>query len=92
VTLWPACHDVGMGRAAVAALDAIVKDWHETGFLISEGNKWNMPPSASGSSGTSSIRRTDRKQIHVALRATRQRDENRGMLCDQQRIDTGCMD
>lgn len=30
----------------VAALDGIVKDWHRTGFLINEGNKWNMPPSA----------------------------------------------
>ncbi|OTP66321.1 MULTISPECIES: transporter substrate-binding domain-containing protein [Burkholderiaceae] len=28
-----------------AALDDIVKDWHKTGFLIDEGNKWHMPPS-----------------------------------------------
>lgn len=29
----------------VAAFDGIVKDWHHTGFLIDEGNKWHMPPS-----------------------------------------------
>jgi polar amino acid transport system substrate-binding protein len=29
----------------VAAFDKIVKDWHRTGFLIEEGNKWHMPPS-----------------------------------------------
>lgn len=29
----------------VAAFDKIVKDWHRTGFLIDEGNKWHMPPS-----------------------------------------------
>ncbi|MGF6771761.1 polar amino acid transport system substrate-binding protein [Paraburkholderia sp. GAS199] len=29
----------------VTAFDAIVKDWHRTGFLIDEGNKWHMPPS-----------------------------------------------
>jgi polar amino acid transport system substrate-binding protein len=29
----------------VAAFDRIVKDWHRTGFLIDEGNKWHMPPS-----------------------------------------------
>lgn len=29
----------------VAAFDGIVKDWHRTGFLIDEGNKWHMPPS-----------------------------------------------
>ncbi len=29
----------------VAAFDVIVKDWHRTGFLIDEGNKWHMPPS-----------------------------------------------
>jgi polar amino acid transport system substrate-binding protein len=28
-----------------AAFDKIVKDWHRTGFLIEEGNKWHMPPS-----------------------------------------------
>jgi polar amino acid transport system substrate-binding protein len=27
------------------ALDNSVKDWHKTGFLIDEGNKWHMPPS-----------------------------------------------
>ncbi|BBQ00371.1 amino acid ABC transporter [Burkholderia sp. SFA1] len=32
-------------RDTVAAFDAIVKDWHRTGFLIDEGNKWHMPPS-----------------------------------------------
>nr|WP_052115909.1 transporter substrate-binding domain-containing protein [Paraburkholderia xenovorans] len=29
----------------VAALDRIVKNWHRTGFLIDEGNRWHMPPS-----------------------------------------------
>jgi polar amino acid transport system substrate-binding protein len=29
----------------VAALDKIVKEWHRSGFLIDEGNKWHMPPS-----------------------------------------------
>jgi polar amino acid transport system substrate-binding protein len=29
----------------VAAFDGVVKDWHRTGFLIDEGNKWHMPPS-----------------------------------------------
>ena len=29
----------------VVAFDKIVKDWHRTGFLIDEGNKWHMPPS-----------------------------------------------
>jgi polar amino acid transport system substrate-binding protein len=29
----------------VAAFDKIVKDWHRSGFLIDEGNKWHMPPS-----------------------------------------------
>ncbi|MDR5836215.1 transporter substrate-binding domain-containing protein [Caballeronia sp. LZ034LL] len=29
----------------VAAFDGIVKDWHRSGFLIDEGNKWHMPPS-----------------------------------------------
>jgi len=28
-----------------AALDKILQDWHRTGFLIDEGNKWDMPPS-----------------------------------------------
>ncbi|MFB9127402.1 hypothetical protein ACFFYR_31120 [Paraburkholderia dipogonis] len=28
-----------------AAFDGIVKDWHRTGFLLDEGNKWHMPPS-----------------------------------------------
>ncbi|GJH35892.1 transporter substrate-binding domain-containing protein [Paraburkholderia hospita] len=29
----------------VVAFDKIVKDWHRTGFLLEEGNKWHMPPS-----------------------------------------------
>ena len=29
----------------VAAFDKIVKEWHRSGFLIDEGNKWHMPPS-----------------------------------------------
>lgn len=29
----------------IAAFDSAVKDWHRTGFLIDEGNKWHMPPS-----------------------------------------------
>ena len=35
----------GLNGPTVAAFDGIVKDWHHTGFLIDEGNKWHMPPS-----------------------------------------------